>query len=206
MKNISFFLLSLILVIFHSSDINIQSKDTLNLPSNINQIGYCATDHLNQKNRQLKALESKIEKRLYSDFKNERNRKLFTAPPYVLPVVVHIIHQNGAENITDAQVLQGVTNLNEAYANINYYNQNTGVNTQIQFCLAKQDPEGNSSTGINRIESHLTNLTLETEDLNLKNLIRWNPLQYINIWLVEEICSAAVGCGVAAYAYYSSAR
>ena len=40
---------------------------------------------------------------------------------YTLPVVVHIIHNNGPENITDAQVEQGIQHLNEAFAAQNYY-------------------------------------------------------------------------------------
>lgn len=124
---------------------------------------------------------------------------------YTIPVVVHIIHQNGAENIPDATVLQGMDHLNAAYANMGYYDQGTGVNTDIEFCLAKRDPEGNATTGINRVESPLTNMIMETEDLALKNLIRWEPLDYLNIWLVAEICSNSSGCGVAGYAYFPAA-
>lgn len=125
--------------------------------------------------------------------------------PYTLPVVVHIVHDNGAENITDAMVLQGMQHLNEAFANMGYYDQGTGVNTQIQFCLAKRDPDGNATTGINRVQSPLTEINYTVQDLDLKNLIRWNPLKYINIWLIREICSNN-GCGVAGYAYFPSAH
>ena len=130
------------------------------------------------------------------------DRQLF---PYTLPVVVHIIHDNGAENIPDAMVLQGLQHLNEAFANSGYYDQGTGVNTQIQFCLAKRDPDGNATTGINRVVSPLTELNYTSQDLTMKDLIRWDPLRYINIWLVREICSNN-GCGVAGYAYLPSAH
>ncbi|MEO1711885.1 MAG: hypothetical protein AAFU60_00925, partial [Bacteroidota bacterium] len=124
---------------------------------------------------------------------------------YTIPVVVHIIHQNGAENIPDATVLQGMDHLNDAFANIGYYDQGTGVDTDIEFCLAKRDPDGNATTGINRVVDPLTNMTLETEDLALKDLIRWSPDDYLNIWLVAEICSNSSGCGVAGYAYFPAA-
>lgn len=120
---------------------------------------------------------------------------------YTLPVVVHIVHKNGTENITDEQVLQSIAHLNQAFANTGYYDPATGVSTPFQFCLAKQDPDGNATTGINRVVSDLTSMVVESEDLALKNLIRWNPHQYINIWVVREICSASAGCGVAGYAY-----
>ena len=125
---------------------------------------------------------------------------------YILPVVFHVIHQNGTENISDALVNAGLQHLNAAFANTGYYDQNTGVDTEIQFCLAKRDPDGNVTTGINRVENSLTSMTLETDDDNLKNLIRWNPQAYINIWIVGEICSNVVGCGVAGYAYFPSSH
>ena len=125
---------------------------------------------------------------------------------FTLPVVVHVIHDGGAENISDATILQGIQDLNEAYANINYYDPSTGVDTRIQFCLAKRDPDGNATTGINRVQSQLTDMTLETDDIAVKNLSRWDPLHYINIWLVREICSVSVGCGVAGYAYFPSSH
>jgi gliding motility-associated-like protein len=168
--------------------------------------GYCATDQLMDLHPKLQQKQIEIENRIYDEFSKKGNSKFLNPPPYTLPVVIHIIHQNGSENISDAQVLQGITDLNEAFANINYYDQNTGVNSQIQFCLAKQDPDGNATTGINRVVSSLTELTMESEDLDLKNLIRWDPYNYINIWLVGEICSNSSGCGVAGYAYFPSAH
>ena len=139
----------------------------------------------------------------YQEAIQQSNRQ--PLPPYTLPVVVHIIHDNGAENIPDAMVLQGIDHLNEAFANMGYYDQGTGVNTQIQFCLAKRDPDGNATTGINRVESPLTELNYTTQDLMLKDLIRWDPLRYINIWLVREICNNN-GCSVAGYAYFPAAH
>ena len=43
------------------------------------------------------------------------------APPYVLPIVFHIIHENGPENIPDADVQRSVDFLNQALANTDYY-------------------------------------------------------------------------------------
>jgi PKD repeat protein len=122
-----------------------------------------------------------------------------------LPVVVHIIHNNGPENISDAQVLQGIQHLNQAFANIAPYDPTDGVDCQIQFCLARRDPSGNATNGITRNVSTFTNMNMDTDDLTVKNLNRWNPLCYINIWLVNEICSSG-GCGVAGYAYFPSAH
>lgn len=118
-----------------------------------------------------------------------------------ISVVVHIIHYNGDENISDAQVLQGIADLNDAFANEGFYNTADGVDTHIRFCLAQQDPQGLPTTGITRDESMLTNLTMEVSDIQLKDINRWDPTQYLNIWLVANISSSSLGSGVAGYAY-----
>jgi gliding motility-associated-like protein len=122
-----------------------------------------------------------------------------------LPIVIHIVHNNGAENISDAQAIQGVQYLNQAFANTGFYNPADGVDCQVQFCMARHDPAGNATNGITRNVSPLTNLNMDVDDIALKDLNRWNPLCYINVWLVKEICSSS-GCGVAGYAYYPSAH
>jgi gliding motility-associated-like protein len=176
-------------------------------PANVND-HFCATDHLHQQwidqNHKNAQLHQKYEQALYQHLST--GAKSLSPPDFILPVVVHIIHDNGPENITDATVLQGMEHLNDAFENINYYDQGTGVDTKIQFCLAKRDPDGNATTGINRVETPLTEMIMETEDLDVKDLIRWDPTQYINIWLVREICSNAFGCGVAGYAYFPAAH
>ncbi|HRI59988.1 MAG TPA: M43 family zinc metalloprotease, partial [Saprospiraceae bacterium] len=127
-------------------------------------------------------------------------------PSYVIPVVVHIVHQNGAENISDAQVLQGIQHLNAAFANSGYYDNGDGAATPFSFCLARRKPDGTATGGINRVVSPLTEMTVETQDIDLKNLVRWDPTQYVNIWVVKEISSVSVGSGVAGYAYLPSAH
>ncbi len=125
---------------------------------------------------------------------------------YTIPVVVHIIHNNGPENIPDAQVISGIQHLNDAYRNVGVYDPTTGVDVEIEFCLAKQNENGNFTTGINRVVSTLTNMTSETDDITLKNLTHWDPTKYMNIWIVNGISSLAMGAGVAGYAYFPSSH
>ena len=171
-------------------------------------IGFCAQDYAHElamkRNPQLFREQEDIEKRAYHFFQKKKMEKMLT--DFTLPIVVHVIHNNGAENIPDPVVLQGIQDLNDAYANVGYYNPATGVDTRIQFCLAKRDPDGNATNGINRVQSTLTDMTLETDDITVKDLSRWDPLHYINIWLVKEICSSSYGCGVAGYAYFPSSH
>lgn len=124
----------------------------------------------------------------------------------IIPVVVHIIHDNGEENISDAVVEQGIADLNAAFANSGAYHIPDGVDVGIHFCLAQQDPDGLPSTGITRHQSPLTEMLAETQDLQLKNIVRWPPTRYLNIWLVREISSVNAGSGVAGYAYFPQAH
>ncbi|MEO5930791.1 MAG: hypothetical protein ABIR47_12715, partial [Candidatus Kapaibacterium sp.] len=119
---------------------------------------------------------------------------------YTIPVVFHIIHNNGPENLSDAAIFQAIRNLNDAFRNVGVYDSTTGVDTRIMFCLAQQDESGHYSTGINRVESPLTVDTVELRDQAVKSLSHWNPDTYLNIWVVKEIYSLGVGPSVSGYA------
>ncbi len=178
-------------------------------PSSVTRGAYCASDLANQKwlarhpalQRRAEIIESNLYQSLSNGGANTR-----TLPSYTLPVVVHIIHDNGSENISDAQIFQGIDDLNASFSNSGYYDQGTGVDTDIQFCLAQRDPDGNTTNGITRDVSALTEMNLESDDIALKDINRWAPLDYINIWVVREICSLSSGCGVAGYAYFPSSH
>ena len=127
---------------------------------------------------------------------NRRNRE----EDQYISVVVHVVHNFGEENISDEMVAQGIQHLNDAFANTGAYASADGADTHIRFCLAQQDPAGMPTNGINRVVSNLTYVFMENDDLNLKNTIRWDPERYLNIWLVSEIYSLAMGNAVAGYA------
>ncbi|MCC6279366.1 MAG: hypothetical protein IT262_02105, partial [Saprospiraceae bacterium] len=125
-----------------------------------------------------------------------------TAQIVVLPVVFHIIHQNGPENISDDRIHRALEYLNNAFAHSGEYAQNgPGADVKLQFCLARRDPNGAPTTGITRTESPLTNVLVDPDDLMLKNLVRWDPLHYINIWVVNSIGSSAPPGGIAYLGY-----
>jgi hypothetical protein len=147
--------------------------------------------------------ENSLNKAIYSQVLRNSKKQRTDA---LIPVVVHIIHQNGPENISDAMVIQGIQHLNEAFANTGAFEQTGGVNTNIQFCLAQRDEIGMPTTGITRHVSPLTLLNAETNDAELKAIIQWNPLEYLNVYLVREITSTSLGDGIAGYAFYPSSH
>jgi len=102
-------------------------------------------------------------------------------------VVVHIIHNNGPENISDAQVMTAIQHLNEAYANSGYFDPADGEH-QYPVLHGRTDPDNNPTNGITRDVSSYTVMVapLTTDDQNAK----YPPLAaecYINIWVVKSI-------------------
>ncbi|MEP6584891.1 MAG: M43 family zinc metalloprotease [Ginsengibacter sp.] len=106
---------------------------------------------------------------------------------FVLPVVFHIIHQNGVENLSDAEVMQALQTLNDGFANAGFYDQGSGINTNITFCLAHIDPAMNYTTGINHVFADFPKVIPPINDGFLKSFIDWDPTKYINIWVVKDI-------------------
>lgn len=148
--------------------------------------------------------EGQFNREIQKILRNQAGNKATTLRE--IPVVVHIVHQNGPENISATQVQTAIQQLNESFSNSGAYAQANGVDTEIGFCLAARDPQGNFSSGINRMASALTNVTLETQDASLKALSQWNSTQYLNIWVVAEITSTAMGPGVAGYASFPTSH
>ena len=119
---------------------------------------------------------------------------------YVIPVVFHVIHNYGPENISKAQILDAMDIFNKSFQKL--YADSVLVasafrpimaDCQIEFRLAQIDPNGNCTDGITRTVS---SLTYNAGD-NVKALIDWPYNKYFNIWVVNNIASGAAG-----YAYY----
>lgn len=105
----------------------------------------------------------------------------------VIPVVVHVIHNDGNENLSDQIIKSQIDVLNEDFGHYgNFVNDPRGEDSKIRFCLAKRDPDGNPTNGIIRIKSTATDLLMDNEMLT-KDLSRWNPEKYLNIWIVKSI-------------------
>ncbi|MFM9826392.1 M43 family zinc metalloprotease [Flavobacterium sp.] len=122
------------------------------------------------------------------------------ATTYTIPVVIHIIHNGDAvntsishtsENISDAQAASQITVLNQDFrriANTPGYgttNYNRGVDCQINFVLAKQDPFGVFTTGIEHLNMLEANWTEAKIEEILKPDTQWDPTQYLNLWTVQ---------------------
>ena len=91
-----------------------------------------------------------------------------------IPIVIHVVYLPGQDQYQYYnQIFAGIEHLNAAFSNSGQYYNPLGVNTNIQFCLATTGPLGELTYGnpITYTESELSNLTIETQDADLKNLL-----------------------------------
>ncbi|GAB3833095.1 M43 family zinc metalloprotease [Hymenobacter jeollabukensis] len=115
--------------------------------------------------------------------------RINAAPDVVVPVVFHVIHNGGASNISDAQVLDALRIINRDF---NKENPDTATidarfvalaaRPGFQFRLAQKDPNGNCTTGI----THTYSTETLVGDANIKNVIRWDVNRYLNVWVAER--------------------
>jgi PKD repeat protein len=154
---------------------------------------------LRVKFEQLQNEASAIDKELYkTGYKNTGGmEKGSSAANYTIPVVFHIIHTGGPENISDAQVNDAVAILTRDYNKMNADTSNVVTqfknkigDVQIDFVLAKRDPQGNCTNGIIR---HWNTSTDWTSGSFSKYIYSWPSNKYLNIYVVKTINSGAAG-------------
>ena len=127
---------------------------------------------------------------------------LCTSEDILIPVVFHVVHDNGPENISNAQIHESIVQLNEDFSAANPELVDVDPNFEglvadvgMVFRLADFDPNGQPTTGINRIQS---DLTYNGSDLALKQMVQWDPTMYLNIWVVHS----SDGGNGSAFAFY----
>ena len=110
----------------------------------------------------------------------------------IVPVVFHIVLTNPAI-VTDAQIQAQLDTLNRDFAGLNgdsvkipsYFKTLFGK-SGIQFCMARQTPAGEPSSGIERITTNQASF-LNTDE-GVKHIASggadaWDPSSYYNIWV-----------------------
>ena len=159
-------------------------------------------------------IQSKIEKELgffgtEAFFENWIDQKISTRrrlPPIarihadqrLIPVVVHVIHDGSAvglsSNIPDEQIFEQIRILNEDFRRLNEDADQTpaeflpvAADANVEFVLARQDPNGLPTTGIVRIQGTKTTYDPNTDAVLIGQLSQWDPEEYMNIWVVPLV-------------------
>jgi hypothetical protein len=124
---------------------------------------------------------------------------------YDIPIVVHIVHDYGAEYVTDDQIFTAFNDWNKVYATLNQDTANVIPafkkyigHPHLRLHLATIDPYGNPTKGITRHRSYLTYGTGASSQSKMDD---WPPTAYVNIWFVNQLDA---GSAAAAYALLPS--
>jgi PKD repeat protein len=124
---------------------------------------------------------------------------------YKIPVVFHVLHMNGVENISDEQILDALALLNRDYrkqnadtANVHPDFAGMPADIEIEFVLATKAPNGNCFKGITR-----TYNTISYDGSDGGNQVdaivagndvyqgQWPGNKYMNVFICGEIGGAA---------------
>ena len=118
-----------------------------------------------------------------------------------IPVVVHVAHSGQnvgvGTNLDDQQIISQITVLNNDFRKIigtpGYNTSPVGVDTKIQFALAKVDPKGNPTNGIDRVYYNHDKWTDDQIETILKPQTIWDTGLYLNLWSVDFADADALG-------------
>jgi PKD repeat protein len=124
---------------------------------------------------------------------------------YKIPVVFHVLHINGVENISDEQIYDALTILNRDYrklnpdaANVHAEFQGMPTDVEVEFVLATKAPNGACFKGITRTLNALSydGADGDAQVTAIKNgndvfQGNWPGNKYLNIFICGEIGGAA---------------
>ena len=142
------------------------------------------------------------EKRVQEFIANHAHQRAATI---TIPVVFQVFHNGDAigsnENLSVAQLQAGLDQLNDDYSRSNSDAGNTpaafqplAADTQIQFCLATEDPDGNLTSGVNRYNiNSIGNINQNAcwdpnyVDSRFVNPYIWDSETYLNIFSLVRL-------------------
>lgn len=117
-----------------------------------------------------------------------------------IPMVVHVVWNTNAQNISDAQIQSQIAVLNRDYrmtnadiGNVPSVWQSIRGDARIEFFLATTDPNGNPSTGVTRTQTTHTSFPQSGNPIKFAaqgGADAWPADTYLNIWVAPRITSS----------------
>lgn len=169
------------------------------------QMTRCVSDEKFRKAMQnplYKENHDKLEQEIYHISHNNL-RKAGADSTFVVPVVVHILYNTPAENISDQRVYEQINILNEDFnrRNADAYKtpaafQGLAGSLNVEFRLAILDTAGNPTNGIEHIFTKSTSFSDNDDNAKSKytgGASIWNPHAYLNIWVCNLNPSSTLG-------------
>ena len=142
--------------------------------------------------------ESWVDQKIEARKSNPQLSAKTNADVRLIPVVVHVVHTGQAEgvgtNVPTSQILEQIRILNEDFRRLNADASNTpaeflpvAADANIEFILAKQDPNGLPTDGIVRIQGPKNSYNPDTDATLIGQITQWNPEEYLNLYVVPLI-------------------
>lgn len=179
------------------------------MPTGVQAQRQCGTmehlDALIKKNPSVRANMDKIEAQTSAFIAGQLQSGNKTSQVITIPVVVHVVYNNATENISDQQIQSQIDVLNADFRKLNSDASSVpsvwsgiAADFEIEFCLAQRDPNGNSTTGINRVSTSSTSFSTNdnVKYTSLGGSDAWNSSSYLNLWVCD------LGSGLLGYAQF----
>lgn len=155
-------------------------------------------------NKSLLQQKNNFEKEIPLFLKNVSAQNITLPDTIFIPLVFHVLWHTPTENIIDSQITSQVRILNEDFRSLNSDTINTPPffkslrgKTRFWFVLAKQDPYGMPTNGINRVYTFRKDGFALDGRVNITKLggqDAWDPRFYVNIWVCNmESASGTIG-------------
>jgi hypothetical protein len=139
---------------------------------------------------EMKAQRDRIEAQTF-DFVR-RDPSVSERAVITIPVVVHVLYNSARDNISDAQILSQIDALNRDFRKMNAESANipdafrsVAADVNVEFCLAKRQPNGLPTSGIERQSSGNASWKAndEMKRADKGGLSPWDATKYLNIWV-----------------------
>ena len=115
-----------------------------------------------------------------------------------IPVVVHVVWNSAAQNISDAQIASQIDVLNRDFRRTNPDVNNTpapflplATDARIEFFLATVDPNGAPTSGITRRQTTLASFSSNDaiKSAATGGADSWPAAEFLNIWVAPRLTS-----------------
>ncbi len=129
------------------------------------------------------------------EYETDSARARAVFPIITIPVVVHVVYNTAAQNISDAQIASQIRILNEDYRMQNA--DRSGIpdpfkplaaDAKIEFKLAVRDPDGNSTNGITRTFTRERSFDSFSDSVKFNSTggkDAWPRDKYLNMWVCD---------------------
>ncbi|CAG0994398.1 MAG: T9SS type A sorting domain-containing protein [Bacteroidetes bacterium] len=161
----------------------------------------CGTEHFITSEKG-KDFYSQLNEYILKEFPSVKNNKTTT----IIPLVFHIVYSTPQQNVHDSVIYRQLDILNNDFQRKNADTSNTpsafksvSGALDVEFCLAKQTPNGQSTTGILRVQTATTSFASPVnygvpdpiKRTNMGGSDSWDTEKYINIWICNLTGSTA---------------